>query len=107
MSFSSDWLFPPFQSQEMVNALIAAGKPVSYCNVQSNCGHDAFLLADELPIYGETDAGLPGEPRRAADPGPSARWRQRPAAGRRALQLTRTRPASSTAAAWTTTRSSS
>ena len=54
MSFSTDWLFPPFQSEKMVNALIAEGKPVSYCNVQSNCGHDAFLLADELPIYGET-----------------------------------------------------
>ncbi len=54
MSFSTDWLFPPFQSEEMVNALIASGKPVSYCNVKSNCGHDAFLLADELPIYGET-----------------------------------------------------
>ena len=53
MSFSTDWLFPPFQSEKMVNALIAEGKPVSYCNVKSNCGHDAFLLADELPIYGE------------------------------------------------------
>src|SRR5208283_3314521 len=53
MSFSTDWLFPPFQSEEMVNALIAEGKPVSYCCVKSNCGHDAFLLADELPIYGE------------------------------------------------------
>jgi homoserine O-acetyltransferase len=53
MSFSSDWLFPPFQSEKMVNALIAENKPVSYCCVKSNCGHDAFLLADELPIYGE------------------------------------------------------
>ena len=53
MSFTSDWLFPPFQSQEIVNALIAAGKPVSYCNVQSDCGHDAFLLPDNLATYGE------------------------------------------------------
>ncbi len=53
MSFTSDWLFPPFQSEKMVNALIAESKPVSYCCVRSNCGHDAFLLADELPIYGE------------------------------------------------------
>ncbi|MGD0900643.1 MAG: homoserine O-acetyltransferase [Thermoguttaceae bacterium] len=53
VSFSSDWLFPPFQCQEMVEALIAQRKPVSYCNVESNCGHDAFLLADNLPIYGE------------------------------------------------------
>ena len=53
MSFTTDWLFPSFQSEKMVNALIAENKPVSYCNVRSNCGHDAFLLADELPIYGE------------------------------------------------------
>ncbi|MGA2035245.1 MAG: homoserine O-acetyltransferase, partial [Thermoguttaceae bacterium] len=53
LSFSSDWLFPAFQSQEMVDALVAWGKPVSYCNVRSNCGHDAFLLAENLPTYGE------------------------------------------------------
>ncbi|MCE5303849.1 MAG: homoserine O-acetyltransferase [Planctomycetaceae bacterium] len=53
MSFSSDWLFPPFQSQELVDALIAADKPVSYCCVQTDCGHDAFLLPNQLPIYGE------------------------------------------------------
>ena len=71
MSFSSDWLFPAFQSQEMVKALIAEGKPVSYCNVKSNCGHDAFLLADELPIYGEMMraflANLDGDPVVAAE----------------------------------------
>jgi homoserine O-acetyltransferase/O-succinyltransferase len=53
VSFSSDWLFPQFQSQQMVDALIAENKPVSYCNVQSDCGHDAFLLPDQLPVYGE------------------------------------------------------
>jgi homoserine O-acetyltransferase/O-succinyltransferase len=53
ISFSSDWLFPPFQSQEMVDVLVAAGKPVSYCNVLSNCGHDAFLLPDNVASYGE------------------------------------------------------
>ena len=37
----------------MVDALIAAGKPVSYCNVESDCGHDAFLLPDNLASYGE------------------------------------------------------
>ncbi len=52
VSFSTDWLFPAFQSQEMVEALIADGKPVSYCNVASHCGHDAFLLADDLAVYG-------------------------------------------------------
>ncbi|MBN1851420.1 MAG: homoserine O-acetyltransferase [Pirellulales bacterium] len=53
ISFTSDWLFPAFQSREVVNALIAEGKPVSYCNVQSKCGHDAFLLLDNLERYGE------------------------------------------------------
>jgi homoserine O-acetyltransferase/O-succinyltransferase len=53
LSFTSDWLFPPFQSREMVDALIAAGRPVSYCNVESDCGHDAFLLANQIDIYGE------------------------------------------------------
>jgi homoserine O-acetyltransferase len=53
VSFTSDWLFPPEQSQELTNALITLDKPVSYCNVASKCGHDAFLLPDDLPIYGE------------------------------------------------------
>lgn len=53
ISFTSDWLFPPFQSQQLVDALIAGRKPVSYCNVRSNCGHDAFLLSDDVDRYGE------------------------------------------------------
>lgn len=53
LSFTSDWLFPPEQSREIVNALIANRIPVSYCNVESACGHDAFLLEDDFPIYGE------------------------------------------------------
>jgi homoserine O-acetyltransferase/O-succinyltransferase len=53
ISFTSDWLFPPEQSQEIVTALLGSGKPVSYCNVVSNCGHDAFLLQDDFPVYGE------------------------------------------------------
>jgi homoserine O-acetyltransferase len=53
VSFSSDWLFPSFQSQQMMDALIALNRPVSYCNVESHCGHDAFLLPNELAVYGE------------------------------------------------------
>ncbi len=53
ISFSSDWLFPPDQSRDMVNALLACNAPVSYCNVESDCGHDAFLLPNDLPRYGE------------------------------------------------------
>ena len=53
ISFSSDWLFPPDQSRDIVNALIANSAPVSYCSVQSTCGHDAFLLPNDLAVYGE------------------------------------------------------
>jgi len=53
LSYSSDWLFPPFQSRDIVDALVANNIPVSYCNVESDCGHDAFLLPNELPVYGE------------------------------------------------------
>lgn len=44
ISFSSDWLFPTSQSKEMTKALVKAGKDVSYCEIESPCGHDAFLL---------------------------------------------------------------
>lgn len=47
VSFSSDWLFTPAQSEAMVDALIANGKDVSYCSVASGYGHDAFLLETE------------------------------------------------------------
>lgn len=46
ISFSSDWLFTPEQSQDIVCALGAEGKEVTYCNIQSPYGHDAFLLED-------------------------------------------------------------
>jgi homoserine O-acetyltransferase/O-succinyltransferase len=52
VSFSSDWLFPPDQSRDLVTALLANNAPVSYCCVQSSCGHDAFLLPDEIALYG-------------------------------------------------------
>lgn len=47
MSFTSDWLFPTAQSKEIVKALIKAGKDVSFCEIESPCGHDAFLLEFE------------------------------------------------------------
>jgi len=53
LSFSSDWLFPPDQSRDIVNALLANRAPVTYCNIQSGCGHDAFLLPNDFPVYGE------------------------------------------------------
>lgn len=58
ISYTSDWLFPPFQSQEIVDALLGADQGVSYCNVVSSCGHDAFLLPNELESYGGLIAGF-------------------------------------------------
>ncbi len=44
ISVSSDWLYPPYQSQEIVSALTATEAEVHYCEIRSNYGHDAFLL---------------------------------------------------------------
>ena len=46
ISFSSDWRFSPAQSEELVTALLQSGKSVSYACIDSNKGHDAFLLED-------------------------------------------------------------
>ena len=49
VSLSGDWLFTPEQSEEMVRALLALGKPVSYFHLKAPAGHDAFLThIDEL-----------------------------------------------------------
>jgi homoserine O-acetyltransferase len=47
LSFSSDWRFSPARSIEITDALIAAGKDVSYIAIDSNHGHDAFLLPNQ------------------------------------------------------------
>lgn len=48
ISFDSDWLFPSYQSKEIVNTLMQLDKDVSYCEIKSPCGHDAFLLEYEV-----------------------------------------------------------
>ena len=53
ISFSSDWLYPPYQSFDIVDALLSDSKNVSYCNINSNAGHDAFLLSSDIESYGE------------------------------------------------------
>lgn len=53
ISFSSDWLYPPYQSFDIVDALLAESKNISYCNINSNSGHDAFLLSTDIQSYGE------------------------------------------------------
>lgn len=66
LSFTSDWLYPPSQSREMVDALVAEGKPVSYCNIRSTAGHDSFLLPEGMdaggPMIAAFLASLQGRP---------------------------------------------
>lgn len=50
MSFTSDWRFAPQRSQEMVSALMRAGKDVAYAEIESPFGHDAFLVPEQ-PRY--------------------------------------------------------
>ncbi len=58
VSFSSDWLFPPYQSKQIVDTLIDCGKSVSYCDIESDCGHDAFLLEADAERYGRLISGF-------------------------------------------------
>lgn len=47
LTFTSDFLFPPYQTEELVNILKAQGKIAEWHNIQSDYGHDAFLLEFE------------------------------------------------------------
>jgi len=47
IAFKSDWLYPAYQSQEIVKACKLAGVDTSYCEINSTYGHDAFLLEIE------------------------------------------------------------
>jgi len=49
ISFSTDWRFSPERSREIVDALIAADRPVTYAEIEADEGHDAFLLP--IPRY--------------------------------------------------------
>ncbi len=44
ISFTSDWLYPTYQSREIVKALKKNGRDVSFCEIEADWGHDAFLL---------------------------------------------------------------
>jgi homoserine O-acetyltransferase len=44
ISFSSDWLYPSYQSLEIVRALRRRNVNVAYCELPSNYGHDSFLV---------------------------------------------------------------
>jgi len=46
-SFTSDWLYPTYQSKTMVQAMKKNGLDVSFCEIEAEWGHDAFLLPNE------------------------------------------------------------
>jgi homoserine O-acetyltransferase len=72
VSFTSDWLYPTYHSKDLVSALTAVGADVTFCNLQSTWGHDAFLLEVETMtqlmsdflgrIAAEDHIGLPAAP---------------------------------------------
>lgn len=47
VSYTSDWLYPTYQSKEMVKAMKKNNLDVSFCEIDAQWGHDAFLLPDE------------------------------------------------------------
>ncbi len=49
VSYTTDWLFPSCQSREIVSALLKVGQDVSYMELESPFGHDAFLI-EEAPL---------------------------------------------------------
>jgi len=51
ISFTSDWLYPTYQAKEIVKALKKNGRDVSFCEIEAEWGHDAFLIPGErLPM---------------------------------------------------------
>ena len=59
IAFQSDWLYPPYQSREIVRRLKMRGVDATYCEIKSTYGHDAFLLEIEEQI--PSDPALPGQ----------------------------------------------
>ncbi|MEM6946722.1 MAG: homoserine O-acetyltransferase [Pseudomonadota bacterium] len=64
-SFSSDWHYPPPESMTITRALIAAGADVSHMEIETDKGHDAFLL--EEPAFEDALAGFLDSTARRAD----------------------------------------
>jgi homoserine O-acetyltransferase len=89
LTFSSDWLYPPRHLETAAEAACAAGRTVSYREIPSDYGHDAFLLEHEAqaPLirafldggnrynprrHPSLEAQLPCPSSRAGSPSPSA-----------------------------------
>jgi homoserine O-acetyltransferase len=47
VSYTSDWLYPTYQSKAMVKAMKKNGLDVSFCEIEAKWGHDAFLLPNK------------------------------------------------------------
>ena len=58
VSFTSDWLFPTSESRAVVHALNAGGASVSFVEIETDRGHDAFLL--DVPDFIATTRGFLG-----------------------------------------------
>ncbi len=69
ISFTSDWLFPTIESKRVVHALNAAGASVSFVEIETNRGHDAFLL-DEPQMFAAVHGFLNSAARARGMPGP-------------------------------------
>ncbi len=57
VSFTSDWLFPTEENRAIVRALITSGASVSFVEIETDGGHDAFLL-DEPELFATVDGFL-------------------------------------------------
>jgi len=69
VSFTSDWLFPTADSRATVHALNAAGGSVSFVEIATDKGHDAFLL--DVPELFATTGGFIDAAARARGLGPA------------------------------------
>ena len=60
-AFTSDWLYPPHQTEELVTELQRQNKPVDYHLIDSDYGHDSFLIEPEkyIPLLKEFLAQIP------------------------------------------------
>ena len=47
ISFTSDWLYPTYQSREIVSALRGRNIDVAFCELAADYGHDSFLLENK------------------------------------------------------------
>jgi homoserine O-acetyltransferase len=70
VSYSSDWLYPPAESEELVRALLHNGIDATYVEIKSDHGHDAFLL--EVDRLAGLTRDFLGRVERGAAPGAPA-----------------------------------